>query len=144
MKPIYLFFLLSVLILNGCSSIRESAGVNRKTIDEFKVVENPPLVIPPDFNLLSSDQLTKKNIDNVDKDLAQEILFGLDENASLYTWWIADWFSVVLIFFPEKRDWITLSIFNFSYFKFKVSNEVWLKPVNKEVYVSESLLKKWL
>ena len=80
MKPIYLFFLLSVLILNGCSSIRESAGVNRKTIDEFKVVENPPLVIPPDFNLLSSDQLTKKNIDNVDKDLAQEILFGLDEN----------------------------------------------------------------
>ena len=80
MKPIYIFFLLSVLILKGCSKVRESAGVNRKLIDEFKVVENPPLIIPPDFNLLSADQQTKKNINNADQDLAQEILFGLDEN----------------------------------------------------------------
>ena len=80
MKPIYIFFLLSILILNGCSKVRESAGVNRKLIDEFKVVENPPLIIPPDFNLLSADQQTKKNINNADQDLAQEILFGLDEN----------------------------------------------------------------
>jgi len=79
MKPIYLFFLLSTLILNSCAKVRESAGVNRKSIDEFKVFENPPLIIPPDFNLLMSDQETKKNIINVDQDLAKEILFGLDE-----------------------------------------------------------------
>ena len=80
MKPIYLFFLISVLILNGCSKVRESAGVNRKSIDEFKVVESPALIIPPDFNLLSSDQLIKKTNNNMAQDLSQEILFGLDEN----------------------------------------------------------------
>jgi len=80
MKLIYLFLLLSALILNGCSKIRDSAGVNRKSIDEFKIVENQPLVIPPDFNLLSSDQQTKTNINNADQDLAKEILFGIDEN----------------------------------------------------------------
>jgi len=80
MKPICLFFLLSALFLNGCSKVRESAGVNRKSIDEFNVVESPSLVIPPDFNLLSSNQQTKKTNNIVDQDLAQEILFGLDEN----------------------------------------------------------------
>ena len=80
MKPLYIFFLLSILTLTGCSKVRESAGVNRKSIDEFKVVESPSLIIPPDFNLLSSDQQVKKNIGNIDQDLAQEILFGLDES----------------------------------------------------------------
>jgi len=60
--------------------VRDSAGVSRKSIDEFQVVENPPLIIPPDFNLLPPDQLEQKNIDDVEKELAQEILFGLDEN----------------------------------------------------------------
>ena len=60
--------------------MRDSAGVTRKSIDEFQVVENPPLIIPPDFNLLPPDQLEEKNIDDEEKELAQEILFGLDEN----------------------------------------------------------------
>ena len=59
--------------------MRDSAGVNRKSIDEFKIVESPSLIIPPDFNLLSSDQQGKKTNNNTDQDLAQEILFGLDE-----------------------------------------------------------------
>ena len=67
-----------VIFLNNCSSIRDSAGVTRKSIDEFQVVENPPLVIPPDFNLLPPDQLKEKNILNTEKNLAKEILFGLD------------------------------------------------------------------
>ena len=46
----------------SCSKIRESAGVNRKNIDEFKVIENPPLIIPPDFNLLPPDQLSENKI----------------------------------------------------------------------------------
>lgn len=77
MKIILIFV---IFILSSCSSVRESAGVNRKSIDEFKVIENPPLIIPPDFNLISSNQLDEKKIDNIDNELAQEILFGLDEN----------------------------------------------------------------
>ena len=80
MKYFFLIFIISSLFLSSCSKVRESAGVTRKSLDEFKVVENPPLVIPPDFNLLPPDQLEKKNIDNVETELAREILFGLDEN----------------------------------------------------------------
>jgi len=71
-----------ILVLNACSSVRESAGVSRKTIDEFQVVENPPLVIPPDFTLSPPDQLEEKNIDNIESELAEEILFGLDKEST--------------------------------------------------------------
>ena len=83
MKKIFILLLLSSLLVVSCSKVRESAGVNRKNIDEFTVIENPPLVIPPDFNLLPPEQLSEKNIDDVESELAKEILFGLDvENDS--------------------------------------------------------------
>jgi len=66
-------------ILNGCAEVRQSAGVDRKSPDEFRVIENPPLVIPPDYTLVDPNQLNTKNIKNVEKELAEEILFGLDE-----------------------------------------------------------------
>ena len=77
----YLLYTLIIvqLIFSSCSTVRKSAGVTRKSVDEFQVVENPPLIIPPDFNLLPPEQLEKKNIKNIEKELAQEILFGLDE-----------------------------------------------------------------
>ena len=80
MKYLCLILIIASLFLSSCSTVRKSAGVTRKSLDEFKVVENPPLVIPPDFNLLPPEQLEKKNIDEVETELAQEILFGLDEN----------------------------------------------------------------
>ena len=80
MKYLCLILIIASLFLSSCSAVKKSAGVTRKSLDEFKVVENPPLVIPPDFNLLPPEQLEKKNIDNVETELAREILFGLDEN----------------------------------------------------------------
>ena len=78
MKKILILLLLSSVLVVSCSNVRESAGVNRKNIDEFSVIENPPLVIPPDFNLLPPDQLEEKNLDKAESDLAKEILFGLE------------------------------------------------------------------
>mgnify|MGYP001213726755 FL=1 len=78
MKKILILLLLSSVLVVSCSQVRESAGVNRKNIDEFSVIENPPLVIPPDFNLLPPDQLEEKNLDKAESDLAKEILFGLE------------------------------------------------------------------
>ena len=49
--------------------------------DRYNVVENPPLVIPPNFNLLPPDQIESKDIDDTDSELAKEILFGLDEES---------------------------------------------------------------
>ena len=79
MKKILVLLLLLSFFLASCSKIRESAGVNRKNIDEFAVIENPPLMIPPDFNLLPPEQLSDKNIDDIESDLAKEILFGINE-----------------------------------------------------------------
>ena len=79
MKKFLILLLLSSLFVVSCSKVRESAGVNRKNIDEFSVIENPPLVIPPDFNLLPPDQLEEKNLDKADSGLAKAILFGLED-----------------------------------------------------------------
>ena len=39
------------LLLVGCDSIREAAGVTKEPPDEFAVVTKAPLVMPPDYNL---------------------------------------------------------------------------------------------
>ena len=78
-KLFNLIIIIFAILLSSCSNIRESAGVTRKSIDEFQSIENPPLIIPPDFDLVDPDQLQQKNIEDVEKELAKEILFGLDE-----------------------------------------------------------------
>ena len=80
MKKLLFITVICCLFLASCNAVRKSAGVNRKVIDEYNIVENPPLVIPPNFNLLPPEQIESKNVDDVDSDLAKEILFGLDEN----------------------------------------------------------------
>ena len=82
MKKILILLLSSCFLIVSCSQVRQSAGVNRKNIDEFAVIENPPLVIPPDFNLLPPDQLEEKNLDKAESDLAKEILFGLESETN--------------------------------------------------------------
>ena len=83
MKKIFLVIITSILILSSCSTVRDSAGVNRKVIDEYSVIENPPLVIPPDFNLLPPEQISSKDILDTDNELAKEILFGLEDTETL-------------------------------------------------------------
>ena len=83
MKKKILALLLIGSFLLSCNSVRESAGVNRKVIDEYSVVENPPLIIPPDISLLPPEQIKTKNIKDSDSELAREILFGLDENETV-------------------------------------------------------------
>ena len=77
---IFILSLFIILFNYGCSKIRESAGVTRKTPDEFQVIENPPLVIPPDYSLLPPGKGQTKNIDDIENELAQEILFGSNQD----------------------------------------------------------------
>ena len=81
MKKVIFVTIISSIFLSSCNTIRSSAGVERKVIDEYNVVENPPLVIPPNFNLLPPDQIESKDIDDADSELAKVILFGLDEES---------------------------------------------------------------
>ncbi len=80
MKALITTVLLLNFLILSCESVRDSAGVNRKVIDEYRVVESPPLIIPPNFDLLPPNQIESKNINDTDSELAKEILFGLDEN----------------------------------------------------------------
>ena len=42
---------LCAMALTGCQSLRDAAGLQKKSPDEFAVTTKAPLVIPPDFNL---------------------------------------------------------------------------------------------
>ena len=83
MKRIFLVIIVSMFFLSSCGTVRDSAGVNRKVIDEYSVIENPPLVIPPDFNLLPPEQISSKDILDAENELAKEILFGLEDTETL-------------------------------------------------------------
>ena len=74
MKHLFYILIFIQFFLISCSKVQESAGVTRKSIDEFQAVENAPLVIPPDFNLISPDKIQEKDIDKVEKELAIERL----------------------------------------------------------------------
>jgi hypothetical protein len=39
------------LVLQGCGTISKLAGNKKNIPDEFQVVDKPPLVMPPDYNL---------------------------------------------------------------------------------------------
>ena len=41
---------LGTSVLSGCDSLRNAAGLQKKSPDEFAVTTKAPLVIPPDFN----------------------------------------------------------------------------------------------
>ena len=73
----------SFIFISACTKVRESAGVNRRVIDEYTVFQNPPLALPPDYNLLPSEEIIarKKNV-NTDEELSKEILFGLNEETT--------------------------------------------------------------
>ena|ERR1700722_9852405 len=41
----------AAFVLPGCSSLRDAAGLAKRSPDEFAVTTKAPLVIPPEFNL---------------------------------------------------------------------------------------------
>jgi len=49
--PAALGLCLCASLLSGCDSLRDAAGLTKKSPDEFAVTTKAPLVIPPDFNL---------------------------------------------------------------------------------------------
>ena len=44
-------------ILSGCSNFKEKIGLVKYQPDEYQVVTNPSLDVPPDFNLYSPSEL---------------------------------------------------------------------------------------
>jgi hypothetical protein len=56
MIRIFYLLLISVLFI-ACDSFKEKAGLVKYQPDEYQVVTNPPLTLPPDFNVKSPEEL---------------------------------------------------------------------------------------
>jgi hypothetical protein len=68
------------VLLVGCQSIREAAGITKEPPDEFAVVTKAPLVIPPEFNLKPPKPGASPSNQVSPTASAQEALYGDDPN----------------------------------------------------------------
>lgn len=51
MNPRFLFLLLALLVTACNGNVKRTLGIDHSTPDEFKVISNPPLSVPPEFTL---------------------------------------------------------------------------------------------
>ncbi len=68
----------ATLVMAGCSTIGQAAGLTKTTPDEFNVVTKAPLVVPPEFGLRPPDSgaALPRELDAARR--GQTILFGED------------------------------------------------------------------
>lgn len=57
-KLLYIFLM---LIITACNSFKEKVGLVKDQPDEYQVVSNPPLSIPPDLINIKSPEEIEKN-----------------------------------------------------------------------------------
>ncbi|MCP4924028.1 MAG: DUF3035 domain-containing protein [bacterium] len=43
--------ILTTVILSGCAQVKKTFGLERQAPNEFQVMKNPPLTLPPEFHL---------------------------------------------------------------------------------------------
>ncbi len=73
--------LLAMLVLvSGCSDVRDALGLGRMSPDAFAVVERPPLSVPPDFTLRPPQPGVPRPQEVSPRDMAERALRG-DEGA---------------------------------------------------------------
>ncbi len=51
---------LLLCLLTSCTSFKETVGLVKDQPDEYQVVSNPPLYIPPDFNVYSPEEIEEQ------------------------------------------------------------------------------------
>lgn len=59
--------LLILFMVISCDKTRETLGLNQYQPDEYEVTTNPPLDIPPNFNILAPSELVKEKHHNSNK-----------------------------------------------------------------------------
>lgn len=62
-----LLYIILLIVISACSTIREKAGLMKEQPDEYQVVSNPPLSVPPDLvNVESPEDLQKDRQYNIE------------------------------------------------------------------------------
>jgi len=64
------------LALGGCSSIKETLGLTKRSPDEFKVVSRAPLSMPPDFYLRPPTPGAPRPQEGTTREQAASAVFG--------------------------------------------------------------------
>ncbi len=67
---------LAIAGLAGCSTIRDSLGMNKTPPDEFTVMTQAPLVMPPDFTLRPPDNAAPPSRLTPPRQLAEQAVIG--------------------------------------------------------------------
>ena len=78
MKRILCLVLLAAPLLAACSDVRQVVGLGRNNPDEFMVVKNPPLAMPPEFELQPPDPTRRKPTQAQDANLLAATAVGAD------------------------------------------------------------------
>lgn len=78
-----ILFTASVLLLSSCQKTKDVLGFNRVAPDEFSVVSNAPLSLPPEFEI--RPPYKKLKINNQLQDSAKNILFPNGESKTVKT-----------------------------------------------------------
>lgn len=77
MKTIRLAALgVALLALPACQTVNDAIGISKQSPDEFEVVRQRPLTIPPDFDLRPPEPGAPSLTDEVPMETAREALIG--------------------------------------------------------------------
>jgi hypothetical protein len=64
------------VLLGGCTSIRETLGLTKRSPDEFRVVSRAPLSMPPDYSLRPPTPGAPRPQEGTTRDQAAAAVFG--------------------------------------------------------------------
>jgi len=73
----------AALALAGCGSLRDAAGLTKRSPDEFAVTTKAPLIIPPGYNLQPPSPGAAPNNSLQTDAQAQAALFGAGDTATI-------------------------------------------------------------
>jgi hypothetical protein len=77
------FFVVSILVLSGCSDVRSTLGLERSSPDEFSVVTRAPLSLPPSYDLRPPHAGEPRPQEQTTKQQAEQTLFGRKDSGSV-------------------------------------------------------------
>ena len=66
----------SALILSGCASASRALGVTKEAPNEFNILTNAPLIVPPEYNLRPPEVGESSFLNNYSQQAAREALVG--------------------------------------------------------------------
>jgi hypothetical protein len=77
-KKISAALCISVLALSACSGAKETLGLTKTAPDEFEVVKQAPLSMPPDYNLRPPRPGAPRPQEQTTSAQAREVVFGVE------------------------------------------------------------------